>query len=122
MVIALVCLTLVTIFCLVLGIMAIRDGQVAAAVCFVGFTIIYGVSVGLTIDAMSKNNEHMVEYRFSSAHYNLQEEVSSSIRTVRIDSVEVIEETRDTTYILTGKEPIMLKSNNYERKVLKGDE
>ena len=46
----------------------------------------------------------------------------SSIRTVRIDSVEVIEETRDTTYILTGKEPIMLKSNNYERKVLKGVE
>ena len=122
MAIALVCLSLVTIFCLVFGIMAIKDGQVAAAVCFVGFTVVYGISAGLTIDAMSKNNEQMVEYRFSSSHYNLEEEVVSSIRTVRIDSVEVIEETRDTTYILTGTEPIMLKSNNYERKVLKGVE
>lgn len=122
MVIALVFFILITIFCLVLGIMAIRDGEVAAGVCSVGFALIYSVLAGITINVMPKNNEEMVEYRFSSAHYNLQEEVVSSIRTVRIDSVEVIEETRDTTYILTGKEPIMLKSNNYERKVLKGVE
>ena len=90
-----------------------------SAVLWCGFcSVAFGGFLFAEIDALRKGNEQVVEYRFSTDHYKVAMEVVSTSKTVYIDGVETIAETRDTTYIITGVEPIVIKNNNYERKVI----
>ena len=73
----------------------------------------------VVIDANSKNNEALTEYRFPAAHYKLETMVTVKRCTVYVNGVETVGEERDTTYVLTGIEPIILENNHYDRKIVK---
>jgi hypothetical protein len=49
------------------------------------------------------------------------EEVTVSNKTTYINGVPVVSESRDTTYILVGEEPIIIEDYHYERKTLKDE-
>lgn len=98
---------------------AIKDHEIGA-------TLWFGICVGLCLftewailDAKSKNNEILMEYRFPADHYKLETVVTVNKRTVYMNGVETACEERDTTYVLTGIEPIILENNHYDRNVVK---
>ena len=118
MIFALIIGLLLCISCLIWTIIAIKDREFGPAIFMFFFTFVTGVLVAVVIDAMCKDNKQMIEYRFSAEHYKFQEEVSVSRKTIYINGVEAVEESRDTTYVLTGIEPIIIDNNNYERNVV----
>ena len=119
MIFALIISLLLCITCIIGTIIAIKDREFGAVVFTLFLTLSTGVIVAVVIDAMCKDNKQMIEYRFSAEHYKFQEEVSVSRKTIYINGVEAVEESRDTTYVLTGIEPIIIDNNNYERNVVK---
>ena len=119
MIFALIIGLLLCISGLIGTIISIKDGEFGAAIFSFFFTFLAGVIVAVVIDAMCKDNKQMIEYRFSAEHYKFQEEVSISRKIIYINGVEAVEESRDTTYVLTGIEPIIIDNNNYERNVVK---
>ena len=118
MIFALIISLLLCISCLIWTIIAIKDREFGPAIFMFFFTFVTGVLVAVVIDAICKDNKQMIEYRFSAEHYKFQEEVSVSRKTIYINGVEAVEESRDTTYVLTGIEPIIIDNNNYERNVV----
>lgn len=110
---------LLTLLCLIGMVSAFRDSDIGPGIWLLVMAAICGLLSGVVIDSMCKGNEELVEYRFPADHYKFETEVTVSHRTVYLEGEEVIAEDRDTTYILTGIEPIVLHDNHYKRHVLK---
>lgn len=118
MIFALIVSILLCCACLAGFITAIKDKEFGSSIFLFFFTLVSGLLIAVIINAMCRHNEQIVEYRFSAEHYTLQEEVNVTRKTVYLNGVEAVEEQRDTTYILTGIEPIIIKDNNFERNVI----
>ena len=108
--------TLLIIACIVGIVMAIADGEHGAVIICVCGLLLGGLITWSGIDACKEGNQENVELRFPSEHYTLSTEVTVTERVVIIDGESTIITTRDTTYVITGIEPIF-GCNNYERKV-----
>ena len=104
--------------CLIGTVCAFRDSEIVPGIFLFFMTVLNGFLVGVVIDSMCKGNEQLVEYRFPADHYKIETEVTVSHRTVYLNGEEVIAEDRDTTYVLTGAEPILIENPNYKRKVI----
>lgn len=81
-------------------------------------SIVSGGFDWLLIDAAKKDNTQTVEYSFSADHYTFDKVVTVTYKEVYHNGVKMIEEQSDTTYVLTGTEPIFNEAPNYKRKVL----
>ena len=119
MIVVFIILILLMAGCMTGLVYAIKDREVGAALWL-------GICIGMlifmewvVIDANSKNNEALTEYRFPAAHYKLETMVTVKRCTVYVNGVETVGEERDTTYVLTGIEPIILENNHYDRKIVK---
>lgn len=114
-----VILLLMIVGCVAGVVYAIKDREIGAAI-WLGFLVSLCIFLEITIlDAKSKNNEALTEYRFPAAHYKLETVVTVKRCTVYVNGVETVGEERDTTYVLTGIEPILLENNHYDRKIVK---
>ena len=81
-------------------------------------SIVTGLLEWVLIDAATKGNQQVVEYSFPASHYTFDKKITVTYNAVVVNGVELIEEERDTTYVLTGFEPIVNEGPNYQRKVL----
>ena len=68
------------------------------------------------IDTMKRQNEQVIEYYFPADHYKFEEIVTIRNEKTVISSDTLVTTKCDTTYRITGVEPIMWKNKHYDRK------
>ena len=110
---------LMLLVCAIFTFCAVAEREWGAFIYFLASSIAFGIFLGIEIDIVKKGNQELVEYRFPTSHYKVEMVISSKMNTVYVNGVETVAETRDTTYVITGVEPMAMKKDNYERKVIK---
>lgn len=94
--------------------LAIRDEEYGKCVIFFFALALEAVLFFADADAIKKDNKQVVEYHFPAAHYKIETVVTKTSVMVN-DSTSV--EKNDTTFVITGVEPIVMEDNNYHREI-----
>lgn len=92
---------------------AIRDEEYGNCVILFFLLAIEGICLFANIDAIKKDNKQVIEYRFPSAHYKIETVVTKT--SVMIDDSTSVEK-NDTTFVVTGVEPIIMGGYNYDKE------
>lgn len=121
MIVILILVSLLLICSLISAGTSIRDKEWGALAFSCFLAAICGILLWADIDAMVHHNKQNVEYRFPGDHYQMFEEVTVSYKTIYLNGIPVMTESRDTTYILVGEEPIIIEDYHYQRKTLKDE-
>lgn len=116
MIFCFILLILLTIFQLFGIFGTFRDKEYGGTVFFCLMTILCMIMLFGLIDAMKRQNEQIVEYYFPADHYKLEQIVTIRNEKSAIGSDTLVTTKCDTTYRITGIEPIVWKNNHYDRK------
>lgn len=93
-----------------------RDKEYGGTVFFCLMTVLCVIMLCGIIDAMKRQNEQVVEYYFPADHYKIEQIVTVRNEKSDIGSNTLVTTKCDTTYRITGIEPIVWKNNHYDRK------
>lgn len=93
--------------------LAIRDEEYGRCVVFFFALAAEALLFFADVDAIKKDNKQVVEYHFPSAHYKIETVVTKT--SVMINDSTSLEK-NDTTFVITGVEPIVMEGNNYYRE------
>lgn len=93
-----------------------RDKEYGGTVFFCLMTVLCVIMLCGIIDAMKRQNEQVVEYYFPADHYKIEQIVTVRNEKSAIGSDTLVTTKCDTTYRITGIEPIVWKNNHYDRK------
>jgi len=103
-------------FCIAWAITLFSDHEIVAGAFLVIFSILPAVMFGYVIHAKCVGNEQVIEYYFPADHYKFEQIVKVTNEKSVIGSDTLVTTKCDTTYRITGVEPIVWDENHYNRK------
>ena len=98
---------------------AIFMGEGFEAITMFFLTLCCGVVHFGLVDAQKRGNRESVTYSFPAENYKMEMVVNDKTTTVFVDGVETEATKKDTTYVITGIEPIFRQKGDKEAMHLK---
>lgn len=107
---------LLWVLCIAWAISLFSDHEIISGALVLILSIFLAIMFGLVIRTKCIGNEQVVEYYFSADHYKFEQIVKVTSEKSIIGSDTLVTTKCDTTYRITGVEPILWDENHYDRK------